>query len=354
MKVCFIVGARPQFIKLSPLVKKIGGKFKYIIIHTGQHYDENMSPVFFRELKIPEPDYNLGAGGKNELTQLGEMINKTGEVLAKENCALAVVFGDTTSTLAGALAASKLKIDVAHIEAGMRSYTDMPEEENRRLTDHLSEYLFCSTKQAVENLKKENIKNNVYLVGDIMYDGLLAALKKESAVFSKLKLKKKSYYLMTIHRQENTDNFKRLNDILSACADLDKKVVLALHPRTGAVLRKFGGAVKDYKNILFIEPVGYVDMVNLLKNSKKLLTDSGGLQKEAYLLGVPCITLRDETEWTELVKAGWNILAGADKNKIKKAVLNFTPKGRRVNFYGNGNAAGKIVDILIAPMLARR
>lgn len=348
MKVAFIVGARPQFIKFNPLVKKIEKKFKYIIIHTGQHYDKNMSPVFFKELGIPQPTYNLGIGSKDEATQLGEMIIKISAVLEKEKCTLAVVFGDTTSTLAGALAANKLKINIAHIEAGMRSYTDMPEEANRVLTDHMSKYLFCSTKTAVDNLKKENITKNVFLVGDLMYDNLLEVIKRKSysKIMEELNLKNEEYYLLTVHRAENTDDFKKLNNILTACNLAKKKIIFPIHPRTKKTLIRNEKDTADYENIHFIDPLGFLDMIEVLKNAKKVLTDSGGLQKEAYLLNVPCITLRDETEWVELVRSGWNILTGANKEKIKKAILKFNPKTKRENFYGNGKSAEKIVELL--------
>lgn len=348
MKVAFIIGARPQFVKFSPLIKKVDKNFKYIIIHTGQHYDKNMSPVFFKELEIPQPTYNLGIGAKSELNQLGDMIIKIGEVIENEKCTLVVVFGDTTSTLAGALAAVKLKIDVAHIEAGMRSYTDMPEETNRVLTDHISKYFFCSTKTSVDNLKKENIKKNIFLVGDLMCDNLFEVVKNnnQSKIMEELRLQKEEYYLLTVHRAENTDNFKNLNNILTACCSVKKKVIFPMHPRTKKTLTANGKDYRDYGNIDFIDPVGYIDMIELLRNTKKVLTDSGGLQKEAYLLGIPCITLRDETEWTELVKSGWNILVGANKEKIKKAVLRFAPRAKRKNFYGNGRASEGISRML--------
>ncbi|MFH1453846.1 MAG: UDP-N-acetylglucosamine 2-epimerase (non-hydrolyzing) [Armatimonadota bacterium] len=346
LKIAFIVGARPQFVKLAPLMKRSKNKQDSIIIHTGQHYDGNMSPLFFKELGIPSPSYNLGIGKNIKgAEQLGLMIIKIAEVFLKEKCSLAVVFGDTTSTLAGALAAAKLGIDAVHIEAGMRSYTDMPEEENRVLTDHLCRYLFCSTQQAVKNLKKENITSEIYMVGDLMYDNLKEVLKskRNSDILKRLGLKKKDYYLLTAHRAENTDNPKRLDNILTACSQLKKRVVFPVHPRTKNTISNNG---KKYKNIEFTEPVGYIDMVELLKGSDKVLTDSGGLQKEAYILGIPCITLRKETEWTELVKAGWNILAGTDKNKIKKAVQSFNPKRTRKKFYGTGRSADKIYRIL--------
>lgn len=348
MKAAFIIGARPQFVKFSPLIKKVDKKFKHIIIHTGQHYDKNMSPVFFKELGIPQPTYNLGMGSRSELNQLGDMIMKIGEVIEKEKCTIVVVFGDTTSTLAGALAAVKLKIAVAHIEAGMRSYTQMPEETNRVLTDHISEYLFCSTQNSADNLKKENIKKNIYVVGDLMCDNLLEFMKNgyKTKIMEELRLQKEEYYLLTVHRADNTDNFKNLNNILTACNSVKKKVVFPIHPRTRKILTSNGKDLREYENIEFIDPVGYIDMIELLKNTKKVLTDSGGLQKEAYMLGIPCITLRDETEWTELVTSGWNILVGANKEKIKKAALSFNPKTKGKNFYGNGRASEEISRIL--------
>lgn len=323
-----IVGARPQFIKLAPLSKelrKLG--FNEVIVHTGQHYDENMSDLFFKELEIPEPDYNLGIGSGSHGNQTGRMLIAIEEVLSKEKPDLVIVYGDTNSTLAGALCASKLHIKLAHVEAGLRSFNkDMPEEVNRIVADHLSDILFCPTETAVENLKREGITEGTYLVGDIMFDALMYFSKiseAKSKILERLNLKPKEYYLATIHRAENTDNYERLKSILEALAELDLLVVFPIHPRTQ-------NRIKDYnleyllKEFFVIEPVGYLDMLQLEKHAKAILTDSGGVQKEAFWLRVPCITLRDETEWVETVRYGWNRLVGADKDKILRSVLNIT------------------------------
>jgi UDP-N-acetylglucosamine 2-epimerase len=337
-KIINIVGARPQFIKLAPLSKILReNKFKDIIVHTGQHYDENMNDLFFKELEIPEPDYNLGIGSGNHGEQTGKMLIEIEKVLLKEKPDLVIVFGDTNSTLAGALATSKLHIPLAHVEAGLRSFNKkMPEEINRIVVDHLSDLLFCPTQTAVENLEKEGITKGVYLVGDIMFDALIHFSKiseKKSKILEKLNLKPKNYYLATVHRAENTDNYERLKNILTAFSKLDKVVVFPIHPRTKKMIEYFGlNNLLD--GILVIEPVGYLDIIRLEKNAKAILTDSGGVQKEAFWLKVPCITLRDETEWLETVKYGWNRIVGSDVESIKNAIKNIEP-GRNLDFNNN-------------------
>ena len=330
-----IVGARPQFIKLAPLSRRLREEgFKEVIVHTGQHYDDNMSDLFFKELEIPEPDYNLGIGSGSHGSQTGRMLIAIEEVLLKEKPDLVIVYGDTNSTLAGALSASKLHIKLAHVEAGLRSFNrDMPEEINRIVADHLSDILFCPTETAVENLKREGITEGVYLVGDIMFDALMHFSKiseTKSKILERLNLKPEEYYLVTIHRAENTDNYERLKNILTALSQLDMPVIFPIHPRTK-------NRVKEYnlesllEKIQVIEPVGYLDMINLEKNARAILTDSGGIQKEAFWLRVPCITLRDETEWVETVKFGWNRLVGADCDRIISAVKSIGP-GEDVDF----------------------
>jgi len=343
-----IVGARPQFIKLAPLSKRLREEgFNEIIVHTGQHYDDNMSDLFFKELEIPEPDYNLGIGSGSHGAQTGRMLIAIEEVLLKEKPDLVIVYGDTNSTLAGALSASKLHIKLAHVEAGLRSFNrDMPEEINRIVADHLSDILFCPTETAVENLKREGITEGVYLVGDIMFDALMHFSKiseTKSNILERFDLKPKGYYLATIHRAENTDNYERLKNILTALSQLDMPVIFPIHPRTK-------NRVKEY-NLEFllektrvIEPVGYLDMIKLEKNAKAILTDSGGVQKEAFWLKVPCITLRDETEWIETVRSGWNRLVGADCDKILSIVKNTGP-GEDVDFKDEYSAE-KMVEVL--------
>lgn len=355
-----ILGARPQFIKIAPLIKALythnlkhrTPKIKHILVHTGQHYDYEMSKVFFKELKIPEPDYNLGVNRGNHGYQVGNMLVRLEKVLLKEKPDWVLVYGDTNSTLAGALAAAKLHIPVGHIEAGLRSFNrKMPEEINRVLTDHISNRLFCPTKTAVKNLKNEGITKGVYLVGDVMYDAILANIKlakKKSNVLKNLNLKPKAYYLVTVHRAENTDNKDRLMSILKALHGVRLPVIFPVHPRTrDAITQCNDSTTKQYSNILFIKPVSYLDMLMLEKNAKKILTDSGGIQKEAYFLTVPCITLRDETEWVETLDDGWNILAGCDKNRILRAIKSFNPETKQHKYFGNGKTAKRIVRILI-------
>jgi UDP-N-acetylglucosamine 2-epimerase len=315
MKIISVVGARPQFVKLFYLSKELRKKHREIILHTGQHYDDELSRVFFSELSIPEPDYNLGIGSAEHGEQTGRMLKAVEEVLLFEKPHLVIVYGDTNSTLAGALAAAKQRIPVAHVEAGMRSFVkSMPEEINRVLTDHVSTLLFCPTPTSVKNLKKEGITKGVHLVGDVMYDSLkdnLAVAQKRSKVMKRLKLKEKNFYLMTVHRAENTDIKENLRKIAQIAANLDKMTVFPIHPRTRTRLSEFNLLERLLsKNLLLIDPVSYLDMLVLEKNAKAVLTDSGGVQKESFFFRVPCVTLRKETEWVETVSSRLNIVAG--------------------------------------------
>ncbi len=376
MKIVTIIGARPQFIKAGTVSRAImehneslvdGFSFldkanqieletknkkliTEIIVHTGQHFDANMSDVFFDEMKIPQPDYNLNINGLGHGAMTGQMLEKIEEVLLKEKPDWVMVYGDTNSTLAGALAASKLHIKVAHIEAGLRSFNmDMPEEVNRILTDRISSILFCPTQSAIDNLNNEGfpfpITNSQQLitnVGDVMQDG--AIFYKELAIKPKVKLEDK-YILSTIHRAENTDDLTRLKSIIEALNEIAKEtqIVLPLHPRTKSILEKNDITV----NFTTIEPVGYLEMVYLIKNSKLIMTDSGGLQKEAFFFEKPCITLRDETEWIELVENRFNILVGADKEKILASYKEFKfNTDFSINLYGGGKASEKIATTL--------
>ncbi|MCY6353883.1 non-hydrolyzing UDP-N-acetylglucosamine 2-epimerase [Clostridium sp. ZS2-4] len=348
MKIVTIIGARPQFIKAAAVSKKIREKNQEIIVHTGQHYDDNMSKIFFEELDIPFPDYNLSVGSGNHGAQTGRMLEKIEEILLKEKPDCVLVYGDTNSTIAGALAASKLLIPVAHVEAGLRSFNmAMPEEQNRILTDHISKYLFTPTETAVKNLNNEGVGKNVFNVGDVMFDAILHFTKvaeQKSSILEKLGLEKKGYILATIHRAENTNDINRLKNIVEALNESGENIVLPLHPRTKKYIEEYNLSFSN--NIRIIEPVGYLDMVMLEANSKKIVSDSGGVQKEAFFLDVPCVTLRDETEWIETVENGWNIIVGADKGKIKKAVLEFEPNKTKINSFGDGKAAEKIIEII--------
>lgn len=328
-KIISIVGARPQFIKLAPFSKELKKSgFHEIIIHTGQHYDDNMSLFFFEQLEIPKPDYNLEVRSGYHGVQTGKMLIAIEKILLKENPDLVMIYGDTNSTLAGVLCASKLHIPLAHVEAGLRSYNKiMPEEINRIVADHLSDILFCPTVTAIKNLEKEGITEGVYLVGDLMLDALMYFPKiamSKSNIIDKLNIKPKEYFLATIHRAENTDNYERLRNILEALSEIDQKVIFPIHPRTKHKIREYKLKNLLGDNIIFTEPVGYLDMINLEMNALAILTDSGGVQKEAFWLKVPCITLRDDTEWVDTVKSGWNTLVGADKRKIIEKANNIS------------------------------
>jgi UDP-N-acetylglucosamine 2-epimerase (non-hydrolysing) len=349
MKIISIVGARPQFIKTSPLFKEIKKKNNGILVHTGQHYDYEMSKLFFDQLGIPEPDYNLGVGSSSQGEQTGKMVIETEKVLIKEKPDCVLVYGDTNSTLAGVLSAVKLHIKTAHVEAGLRSFDkSMPEEINRVLTDHCSDLLFAPTKTSVENLHRENIKKGVHLTGDVMLDALQENIKlaEKTRVLDELRIKPNDYFLTTIHRQSNTDNPQNLSNLLEALSNINEKVVFPIHPRTAKFIKSHNLDDKIGKNIVLTKPVGYLDFIFLEKNAKKILTDSGGIQKEAYMFKVPCITLRDNTEWIETVEDGWNVLVGTDKQKIINAVNEFQPKGKQRDIFGNGKASKNIVNIL--------
>ena len=350
-KIITVIGARPQFVKASVVSRELRKKFNEIIVHTGQHYDKNMSDIFFEQLNIPKPDYNLGIGGGTHAYQTGNMMIEIEKILIDEKPDYVLVYGDTNSTLAAALAASKLLIPVIHIEAGLRSFNmKMPEEQNRVLTDHIAKILFASTDEAVNNLANEGIRENVYNVGDVMCDSVLYFSKliednfklELIPLYEKKELNK--WYLTTIHRAENTEDDKKLREILKALNELDEIVIFPVHPR----IRKMIDVLKEenvYDNIYFIEPVDYLTMLYLTKNSKKVITDSGGLQKECYILDVPCITVRDQTEWVETLKNGYNILAKPNYedliNKINDAKIT---DDNKINYYGDGNASKLIVE----------
>jgi len=351
MKIATVVGARPQFIKLAPVSQKIRQKCNEILIHTGQHYDYEMSKVFFNELGIPAPDYHLGVGSDSHAGQTGKMLIKIEEVLVSEKPNLVFVYGDTNSTLAGALASAKLNIPVGHIEAGLRSFDrSMPEEINRVVTDHLASFCFAPTKTAVDNLKKEGIEKGIYLTGDVMYDVALSGIeiaKSKSQILTQLRLLEKEYLLITIHRAGNTDKVENLTSIVNTLIELEEKVVFPVHPRTKKALKDSGllSKLEKASNVIITAPVGYFDFLLLEYQAKKILTDSGGIQKEAYFFKVPCITLRENTEWVETVEDGWNVLVGTKKDLILQAVLEFNPNQKQRNVFGDGKASEKITEI---------
>jgi UDP-GlcNAc3NAcA epimerase len=348
MKIASIVGARPQFIKAAPVDKKLQGRHQHILIHTGQHYDYLMSAVFFDELHIPEPDFNLEVGSATHGRQTGDMLIRLEETLSQERPDWVLVYGDTNSTLAGALAAAKLHLAVAHVEAGLRSYNrEMPEEINRVVADHLAQLLLCPTETAVDNLAQEGITQGVFNVGDVMCDALLQNLEgvdRRSHVLDSLSVRPRNYLLATIHRPSNTDDLDNLSEILAAFSESGESVLFPAHPRTSQAMARAG--LQPPSTVRLLEPLSYVDMLVLERNARLILTDSGGVQKEAYLLGVPCLTLREETEWVETVETGWNLLVGSSKDRIARAVREFRPQENRPQVFGDGEASRKIVDLL--------
>lgn len=373
MKIITVIGARPQFIKASVMSKNIRSKKKKnkireVLVHTGQHYDYLMDRVFFDELDLPKPDYYLGVGSHSHGKQTAMMLERVEDVLKKEKPDLVMVYGDTNSTLAGALGGAKLKIPVAHIEAGLRSFNrKMPEEINRVLTDHISTFLFCPTVNSVKNLEHEGIKDGndrvVRNVGDVMYDSLIYYSKiaeRKSSILKELdlintnshnsKLTTCHYYLATIHREENTDNPERLNSILKALYEIAKDVIVIfpVHPRTKKTIDAHR-LLNDPGNIRLIEPVSYLNMLMLEKHARLILTDSGGVQKEAFWFGVPCLSFREDTEWIETVRSGWNILVGAETERIIRGLEILKKKkinNKRRNLFGDGRACEKIINIL--------
>ncbi|CAN5865378.1 UDP-N-acetylglucosamine 2-epimerase (non-hydrolyzing) [soil metagenome] len=353
MKILTVVGARPQFIKAAPVSKALReARHTELIVHTGQHYDYKMSQVFFDELSIAEPDVNLEVGSGSQGWQTGQILERLEKTLMAHKPDCVLVYGDTNSTLAGAVAAVKLHISLMHVEAGLRSFNrEMPEEHNRVLTDHCADALFCPTQTAVDNLSREGIINNVHLVGDTMYDATLQFAElanRRSTILGDLKLESKRYLLATVHRPYNTDVPENLHSILSAFLEIGEPIVFPIHPRTRQKISCLGESL-DFQSrttgqLRLIDPVGYLDMLVLEQNARMILTDSGGMQKEAYFFSVPCVTLRPETEWVETVNAGWNTLVGADRLRIVNAVSVRARPGRTPPpFFGDGRAADHIV-----------
>jgi UDP-N-acetylglucosamine 2-epimerase len=348
MKIVTIVGARPQFIKAAALSRELRKRHSEVLVHTGQHYDYEMSGVFFDGLELPAADVNLEVGSGAHGAQTGAMLRGIEEVLLAQKPDWVLVYGDTNSTLAGALAASKLHIPVVHVEAGLRSFNRrMPEEINRVVADHISDLLLCPSDTAVANLAAEGIDGKARLVGDVMLDVLNwaseRAASKGPSVLGQVGVKQQQYVLATVHRSENTDDPSKLTNILEAFNAVEEDVVFPVHPRTRKMIN---GGQRLGSHVRLLEPLSYFDMVTLSRSARMILTDSGGLQKEAYWLGVPCVTLREETEWVETVSSGWNMLTGSDPKKIVQAVRSFTPPATRAPLYGNGCISERCVKLL--------
>jgi UDP-GlcNAc3NAcA epimerase len=372
MHVLSIVGARPQFVKAAMVVEavrvhnrlfKTGSRLRHTLVHTGQHYDRNLSDVFFKQMPLPKPKYNLGVGSGTHGVQTGKLLVGIEEVLLKERPDVVVVYGDTNSTLAGALAAAKLGIKVAHVEAGLRSFNRaMPEEINRVVTDHLSDLLFCPTATAVKHLANEGVTQGVHLSGDVMLDAVLAFQQiadKRSSILRKLDLLPNEYVLFTVHRAENTDSETHLANILELLAKLSQPVVFPIHPRTRnriaqvSLLKAQAQTLAQSGNVFMIDPVSYLDMLALEGHARVVMTDSGGVQKEAYFLGVPCLTLRNETEWTETLEGGWNRLVDAGSGETVSLLDSLWSKNgqsprapRNLDSFGAGHAAEVMVQQL--------
>ena len=350
LKVLTVVGARPQFIKAMPLSRALRARHHEVLVHTGQHYDDTMSDIFFRELALPSPDRNLGVGSGSHANQTGHMMIELEPVMAAEHPDWVLVYGDTNSTLAGSLVAAKLHIPVAHVEAGLRSFDRrMPEEVNRVVSDHLSGLNFSPTETAVANLAREGIVDGVHLVGDVMYDVFLEYLAdartRRSPTLADPTIQS-GFVLATIHRPENTDDPRRLSAIVDGLAGSGLPVLFPAHPRTKAALE--AAAISIGSSVKLIPPVGYLEMLALEADAEVIVTDSGGVQKEAYFAGTPCVTVRETTEWPETVQAGWNRLVGIDPTVLAEAIRSFRPTGNRPTYFGDGHAAERIVSLLSA------
>ncbi|WP_411969026.1 non-hydrolyzing UDP-N-acetylglucosamine 2-epimerase [Haloferax sp. YSSS75] len=354
LKVLSVVGARPQFIKAFPVSKALRREHDEVLVHTGQHYDESLSGVFFDELDIPKPDYNLGVGSGGHAAQTAEMMQRLDTVIADEAPDVVLVYGDTNSTLAAALVTSKREPRLAHVEAGLRSHNwEMPEEVNRVLTDHCSDLLFAPSESAASTLEAEGIHDGVYVTGDVQYDAILAvrgAARERSTVLEEMGLRDGEYVLATVHRAGNTDDPARLEAIMTGLGDADRPVVFPVHPRTENALKAadLWTRVAEDENIVLVDPVGYLDFVRLLDGAERVATDSGGVQKEAFYLDKRCVTLRDETEWVETVDSGWNTLVGADTDAIRTALQSTDSLPDKPSLYGDGTAAQRIVEVLSA------
>jgi UDP-N-acetylglucosamine 2-epimerase (non-hydrolysing) len=346
-----VVGARPQFVKAFPVSRLLRDRCSEILVHTGQHYDFGMSEVFFEELNLPDPEYNLGVGSASHAKQTAGMMRRLDAVVAGEEPDLALVYGDTNSTLAGALVAAKRGVPVGHVEAGLRSGDwSMPEEVNRVLTDRCSDLLFVPSSRAVETLADEGITTGVTVTGDVMYDAVTTVRDRavaESTILDEIGVAPGEYVLATVHRQANTDDPDRLECIVDGLADAPRPVVLPIHPRTRAALERYGLWTRAERGLTVVDPVGYLDFVRLVDGAERVATDSGGVQKEAFYLDTRCVTLRDETEWVETVESGWNELVGADADAIRAALRRTGDLPPKPSLYGDGRAAERIVDAVV-------
>lgn len=350
MKIAVAAGTRPEFIQVEPIIRELKKRdVEYIFIHSGQHYDHEMDKIFFHEMNMPDPTHHLGVGSMTPGFQIGEMIRRSEPIFLQELPDILLVTGDTNTALALSLAANKSKIQVGHFEAGMRSFDrTMPEEINRIVIDNISEYCFSPTQRGMRNLAQNSINENIYLVGDVMLDSIIhyrELIKQPSKILDSISPEINSYLLLTLHREANTDNIKRLGNIFEAISSIPNDVIFPIHPRTKKRIYKFRLTIPD--NIYTISPAGYFEFLRLISNSEKVLTDSGGVQKQAFFLSRPCITLRPNTEWTETVEQGWNVLVDDSTDKIKDAIDNFSPIGDPdLSTFGDGDAAKKIIDVV--------
>jgi UDP-GlcNAc3NAcA epimerase len=353
VKILSVVGNRPQFVKAAPLSRALRAAATEVLVHTGQHYDPEMADLFFDELGIPEPDHHLGVGQGTPLSQMATIALKLEPLLVDERPDLVLVYGDTTSTLAGALASAKLGLPLGHVEAGLRSFDkSMPEEQNRVVTDHLSALLFCPTDQAVANLAAEGVTGGVHQVGDVMFDASLTfapvAAKRRAA--ETLGLEPGGYLLMTVHRAAATDTPEALQHLVDVIEAVQQPLVFPVHPRTRHKLEAQGlwGRLARHEHLHLSPPVGYLDFTSLLAGARGVITDSGGVQKEAYFQRIPCITLRDTTEWVETVDAGYNRLVGMNADAVAAALTEMALPNGHVNLYGDGHAAEHIAEIIVS------
>jgi UDP-N-acetylglucosamine 2-epimerase len=353
MKIVSVVGARPNFVKMAPIHDAIlASGNEHVIINTGQHYDYELSDIFFRDFQLPKPDIDLDVGSGSSSFQIGEILKRLETKLAGSDFDIVLVYGDTNSTLAGAISANKCGIKLGHVEAGLRSFDiTMPEEHNRILTDHLSDYLFAPTKNAVRMLNREKVRGQIFYTGDLSVEIVAKArlIARKSDIMHKLGLKRRNYFLLTMHRASNTDSREDLLELLKAIKALDTNLVFPIHPRTKKAFQEYGllDRLSGFKNVILISAIGYIDFMALLENAAKVITDSGGIQKEAYLLKIPCITIRDNTEWIETLSGGWNNLTGVDSRKIIKAIrADKGPLKYKASAFGSGDTSHIITNIL--------